>query len=112
MFLKRCSITGATCQLLPGFSLIGLLCLVIVLSALTLYVVNASKKILLELEIEALSTQTKLVSDMINVYGQGLRRPTSNLLSVFDGECPRHGAPRRGDERNSRMDTGPQRCIL
>ena len=58
------------------------------LSALTLYVVNASKKILLELEIEALSTQTKLVSDLINVHGQGLRRPTSNLLSVFHALLP------------------------
>ncbi len=69
-------------------SLIGLLCIVIVLSALTLYVVNASKKTLLGLEIEALSTQTKLVSDMINVYGQGLRRPTSNLLRVFHALLP------------------------
>ena len=39
-------------------SLIGLLCIVIVLSALPLSVVNASKKTLLRLEIEALSTQT------------------------------------------------------
>ena len=69
-------------------SLISLLCIVLVLSILTLYVVNASKKALLALEIDALAIQTKMVSDMINVYGQGLHRPTLNLLSVFRATLP------------------------
>ena len=69
-------------------SLIGLLCIVLVLSALTFYVVDTSQKTLVALEVNALTNQTKMVSDMIDVYGQGLRRPTLNLLSMFRATLP------------------------
>ena len=69
-------------------SLISLLCIVLVLSALTLYVASASKKALLALQVEALEVQTKMVSDMVNVYGQALNRPTLNLLGVFRATLP------------------------
>ena len=69
-------------------SLIGLLCIVLVLSALTFYVVDTSQKTLVALEVNALANQTKMVSDMIDVYGQGLRRPTLNLLSMFRATLP------------------------
>ena len=69
-------------------SLIGLTFIVLVLSALTFYVVDTSKKTLLGLQIEALADRTKMVEDMIDVYAQGLRRPTLNLLSVFRATLP------------------------
>ena len=58
------------------------------LSALTFYVVDTSQKTLVALEVNALANQTKMVSDMIDVYGQGLRRPTLNLLSMFRATLP------------------------
>ena len=69
-------------------SLIGLTFIVLVLSALTFYVVETSKKTLLGLQIEALADRTKMVEDMIDLYAQGLRRPTLNLLSVFRATLP------------------------
>ena len=69
-------------------SLVSLLCIVLVLSALTFYVASVSKKALLALQVEALEVQTKMVSDMINVYGQSLNRPTLNLLGVFRATLP------------------------
>ncbi len=69
-------------------SLIGLTFIVLVLSVLTLYVVQTSKNTLLGLQIDALAKNTKLVEDIIDVYAQGLRRPTLNLLSVFRATLP------------------------
>jgi methyl-accepting chemotaxis protein len=69
-------------------SLIGLTFIVLVLSALTFYVVQTSKQTLLGLQIDALAGRTKLVEDMIDLYAQGLRRPTLNLLSVFRATLP------------------------
>ncbi len=69
-------------------SLVSLLCIVLILSALTFYVASVSKKALLALQVKALDVQTKMVSDMINVYGQSLNRPTLNLLGVFRATLP------------------------
>ncbi len=85
-------------------SLIGLLCIISVLSALTFYVVNTSKKTLLALEVEALANQTKMVSDMIDVYGQGMRRPTLNLLSMFRATLPEGYAARDNRVRVGEVD--------
>ena len=69
-------------------SLVGLTCIVLVLSVLTFYVADTSKKTLLKLEVDALTTETKMVSDIIDTYAQGLTRPMLNLLSVFRATLP------------------------
>ena len=69
-------------------SLIGLAFILLALSGLTAYVVWASKDALIKREMDALTKQTQMVHDMVEVYDSALRSPMGTSLAVFRSMLP------------------------